>query len=151
MKNDPEERQLQEEFPEILGEFAKLHQAINRRTYPGQAWPVQRSIFRRMSWPVKTAAAAVLILAVGLAWWLCRSSQQWAPKEGSQVTVQMPSDEQSILLIPTNIDLSLASTLKLEIPAISLPSADDFGEFEFSLPTITFPSLTEDRRNNHEL
>ena len=146
MNNRQSKEQLPEEFTDVLDELAGIRQTIDTHTYPGQAWPVKRPILRRFSWPA-IAAAAVLFLAVGLACWFYSRGDLPAPETTSPPIMQTASAD---WFIPSNIDLSLAGSLDVAIPSVSISSADDFGGLELTVPTLAFPSLTQNRSNNHD-
>ena len=147
MNNSQHEKQLQEEFPDVLDELSRLRQAIDSQAYPGRAWPVQHLRSRRRAWPAIAAAAAIL-MAVGLGLWFYSNKGLPEQQDITEQIVQKPLENQADWTVPTNIELSVAGSVKLEVPSISIPSAGSFGDFRLSVPSFSFPLLTE-KRSNH--
>ncbi len=147
MNNSQHKNQPQEQFPDVLDELSKLRQAIDSQAYPGQAWPVQHIKSRPFARPA-IAAAAAIIVAAGLGLWFYSNKDLPEQQDIPEKIVQTPSNNQTTWTAPTNIGLSVAGSVKLEVPSISIPSAGDFGGLGISVPSISFPSLTE-KRSNH--
>ncbi len=147
MNNSQQERQPQEEFPDVLDELSKLRQAINSQAYPGRAWPVQHLRSPRLTWTAIAAAAAIL-MAVGLGLWFYSNKGLPEPRRIREEIVQVSAKNEVEWSVPTNIELSVAGSIKLEIPSITIPSAGSFGDFRLCVPSFSFPSLTE-KRSNH--
>ena len=134
-----------DKFDRIRGDLDALAEAIDRRTYPGSAWPVRRR--RRFRRPVvaAVAAAAAVIVAVLLA----RPGTVPLPNGGtlamnptSRQATSVPA-AQPMWTVPSGITPAITAPASFTIPQIMIPSGNEADGFRWRVPTVSFPSSSE--------
>jgi len=78
MNIDNDENLIREKYGNLLSGMEKLSNALDRQEYPGAAWPASK---KRRTLPIfklvtESAAAAVIVLAIGLVYMLTSSKSQ---------------------------------------------------------------------------
>jgi len=147
---EQDERKLQEEYGDILAALGEVRRRIDAHTYHGRPWRAPRRGRRLvLSAVAAAAAAAVLILALGAHWTLTGSDPHPVQSDSSAEAPDGSARYGGEWTVPSGIGLSLSGGVSLDIPSVSIPSAELFGRIEWDVPSITFP-FTEERSDENE-
>ena len=148
MNQDNEDNLLDPLSQEVLNRLRDLAGEIDRRRYPGQAWPARRrgNGVRRIVFSapgIAAAVAAAVLLMAGL-WSMLQNGALGThrPTAATQVA-SAPADTDVPSEDPVEIDPSIAGDVSLEIPSISIPTFSDGAGFEWKVPSLSFPSPVE--------
>ena len=151
MNDYNEDNLLRQRYGETLAELDRLAEAIDRKEYPGLAWPARSRPVRRIIWPALAACAAAVLIAAGLTWLLPDPAGPVAPagleKTAASAPAEKEKDKKIVWSVPAGFNVSLAGSISLELPSISM-SPGDGGGIEWAVPTIEFPSHEERSINN---
>ena len=134
-------------FAEILGDLDSLAETLDRRAYPGSAWPVRRR--RRFWWPIAVAAAAAAVIVAVL---LVRGA---APPPSVKTIAMAPTSRQATSVpatrptwtVPSGITPAFTTPATFAIPRITIPSGGEAGGFRWHVPTLSFPASSEGNTN----
>jgi hypothetical protein len=152
-----DDKELQEGFRDVLDGLSRLAGRMRQERYPGLAWPARRQRrIRLLHWPVLAAAAAAAAVFLAVVLRLPHAIPK-VDQVGPSPVASAPAGTQEKEItwsIPTEIDVSVAGQVSLEIPTLSIPSLgdaslEDANGFGWAIPAISFPSL-EERSSNHD-
>ncbi|HUU23542.1 MAG TPA: hypothetical protein VM389_13500 [Phycisphaerae bacterium] len=173
MRQD-EDISIEDRDRRLLAQMDALADALDRRRYPGSAWPTRRARRRivRVLWGSAGAAAAAGVL-IALSWsaiCLVEESGTAPPTSAVSRPAPRPAEEEpdptwadvNPSLVArmareatkdTNLaglDFALAGSFRLEIPAISiLPAAGSEDQRDEDVPAQQLSPSSEEERNNH--
>ncbi|MFB3891952.1 MAG: hypothetical protein ACE15C_08005 [Phycisphaerae bacterium] len=151
----------EQEYDKVLKGLSRIAVQIERRKYPGHAWPALRVHERtgpRLIWfaiPAAAAMAAALLLAVVLRF-AGQGTSPIGPQGGVATSSSADVSHSLALMVPDMSESLEAGELKMELPSISLPAAPSLSlpsaeitdGMTLSLPSLSLPSYGEKSGNN---
>ena len=136
---------------ELMAGLEKLASGLDEMRYPGQAWPAVEKArpvawMSKLAWFSAAAAAAIVILAVG---YNRPASDPPAPQQAARekaIYIE-PAKESVEWVVPTGLDVAVGANFSMDIPTFTMPAANA-GGFEFTIPTISFPTIQQRSTEN---
>ena len=149
--SDPDDRQLEEQFGDLLADLRALGDSIHRQPYRGMRWPPAGRPIRRRLWPIRAAVAAaaaaiVLTVLLPLAFQWLRDGHH--PPTPPERLASCPAERKPFWDVPTDVGQSLLAGASLEIPSLTVRSAGASGRLKWKVPRISFPR-PEERKRKH--
>jgi hypothetical protein len=173
MNGDDKDKELREQFADVLDRLRPLAAHISRQRHPGLAWPVRRVHRpRRVLWWAAAAGIAAAIALVIVMHWPAAptrvpptgpdaeiaSTTPAAPEANevglTEINVALASAVDPSVLSQvslsglSDLDLSVAGQITFEVPSLSMPSDANDGGYHWTIPSVSLPSQEERSQSN---
>ena len=140
-------------FGDVPAQLSDMADALDRRKYPGKAWPVRRRRFRRILWPAVAAAAAAALLVFVLSDPKPTATKQQVlasrPSLKTATPAPQPESPSRMIALPKGMAFSIKLDVDMDIPNVAIPSEGEAGGLQWDLPDISSPS-SSDRSKSDE-
>jgi len=140
------------EFGDTLAQLSDMADALDRRKYPGTAWPVRRRRSTWILWPAVAAAAAAVLLVSVLSDPKPTATKQPVlasrPSPRTAKLAQKPQSPSRVIALPKGTAFSMKFDVTVDIPNMTIPSGGEAGGFQWDLPDVSFPSSSDRSKSN---
>ena len=150
--NEHDDKELSEQYGDLLEHLTRLRRHLDARSFPGRAWSPPRRRIPRLVWVIASgaagAAAAVILVTV-----LLRTGSEPPGVPTPPIARSVPATTATTasrasltlgLIVPTDINPAVVGTGRLEALPVSMPSLAHITpsvSMDWDLTTVSIPVL----------